>query len=182
MLIPDGIGVVIAARLLQGVDIQRVPGIELMGSICERAAERGYRVFLFGAKEDVNAEAARVLAARYPDLEIVGRVDGYVTEAAMPALIDRINDAGADILFIALGSPRQEIWVGRHASDLGVKVCQGVGGSFDVIAGNVKRAPKLFRDLNLEWFHRLASQPQRALRQSALPKFAWQVAKQKVFG
>jgi N-acetylglucosaminyldiphosphoundecaprenol N-acetyl-beta-D-mannosaminyltransferase len=179
LLIPDGIGVVIAARLLYGVAIQRVPGIELMESICRRAAERRYRVFLFGAKEDINAEAARVLAERHPGLEIVGRANGYVPDTEMPQLIDRINGAGADILFVALGSPRQEIWIDRHASELRVKVCQGVGGSFDVIAGNVKRAPELFRDLNLEWFHRLVSQPQRVLRQTALLNFAWQLAKEK---
>ncbi len=180
LLIPDGIGVVLAVRLLSKRRIERVPGAELMPAICARAAERGYTVFLFGAAEDVNLRAAGILAATYPGLRIVGRHHGYVTDAAMPGLIDTINTCRPDILFVALGSPRQELWLDRYLPQLTVKACQGVGGTFDVIAGRVKRAPRFFRHAHLEWLYRLLREPRRALRQSALPGFMYQVARRKL--
>lgn len=182
LLIPDGIGVVIAAKLLGLGAMQRVPGSELMPALCAHAARRGYSVFLFGASADVNEQACAVLRARYPGLRIAGSQNGYVTDQGMPALIDSINSSGAQILFVALGSPKQELWMDRHRSALKVKVCQGVGGTFDVIAGRVKRAPPLFLKLHLEWLYRLLAQPKRLLRQSALPRFAWHVLRQKILG
>ncbi|MDH4371677.1 MAG: WecB/TagA/CpsF family glycosyltransferase, partial [Nitrospira sp.] len=104
---------------------------------------------------------------------------GYVKEDDMPAMISKINAAQADLLFVALGSPKQEVWIARYLPELKVKVCQGVGGTFDVIAGRVKRAPLLFRAIHLEWFYRLLSQPSRIFRQTALPMFAYQVLKSK---
>lgn len=176
LLIPDGIGVVLAARLLHGQSITRVPGAELMPAICERATDRGYRVFLFGGSEAVNAAAAQVLRDRYPGIVIAGRQHGYVDDAGMGTVVDIINRSGANVLFIALGSPRQELWMEQHLSRLAqVRVCQGVGGTFDVLAGNVRRAPAWFRRLHLEWFYRLVTQPGRLMRQTALPRFAWQL-------
>jgi N-acetylglucosaminyldiphosphoundecaprenol N-acetyl-beta-D-mannosaminyltransferase len=175
LLIPDGIGVVLAARLFRMGRIERVPGCELMQAICERAGRGGEGVFLFGASPEVNARAADVLRWRYAGLRIVGAQHGYLAETGMPALIDRINASGAAVLFVALGSPKQEEWMDRHAPRLAVKICQGVGGTFDVLAGRVRRAPLAFRALGLEWFYRLATQPRRLLRQTALPTFAWGV-------
>lgn len=172
LLIPDGIGAVWGARLLADAEIGRVPGAELMPAICARAAEKGFSVFLFGAQEEVNAKAAEVLPARYPGLRIAGRHNGYVDADAMPALIDEINRSGADVLFIALGSPRQEEWIDRNIGSLRVKAVQGVGGTFDVLAGRVQRAPALFRRLNLEWFYRLLREPKRLWRQRVLLFFA----------
>lgn len=181
LLIPDGIGVVLAVRLLHGEPVERVPGAELMPAICARAAERGYRVFLLGASEVVNAGAARALQDRFPGIAIAGRQHGYVGEADMPAVVDAIHRSHSNVLFVALGSPRQELWMEQYLPQLPhVRVCQGVGGTFDVLAGHVRRAPALFRKLHLEWFYRLASQPQRLLRQTALPRFAWQVARELV--
>lgn len=182
LLIPDGIGVVAAARLLRLGRMGRVPGSELMPAICERAAMRGYRVFLFGASPEVNRKTVEVLGQRYPGLKIVGHQHGYLGEEEMPALVDRINSSGAEILFIALGSPKQELWIDRYLPQLRVKVCQGVGGTFDVLAGRVKRAPASFRKLHLEWFYRLVTQPKRLVRQTALPKFAYLVLRKKVIG
>lgn len=182
LLIPDGIGVVFGARLLAGADIERVPGAELMPAICERAATRGYTVFLYGAAEEVNSKAAEVLAQSYPGLRIVGRQNGYVKDAEMPAFVARINTLRPDVLFVALGSPRQEIWFERWLSQLQVKVCQGVGGTFDVLAGKVRRAPPFFRNNNLEWFYRLVTEPRRAARQAALPKFAVLLVRQLLSG
>ena len=182
LLIPDGIGVVVAARILGLARMERVPGSELMPAICERAALKGYKVFLFGASSETNMRAVEVLRERYPEIQIMGYQDGYVKDQDMMQLIEQINASQAEILFIALGSPKQELWMEKYLPQLKIKVCQGVGGTFDVIAGHVKRAPLVFRKMHLEWFYRLASQPKRILRQSALPKFVLQVLRKKLLG
>lgn len=182
LLIPDGIGVVLAARLFGLGKMQRVPGSELMPKLCELAALRGYKVFLFGASPEVNDAAALRLRESYPGLNVAGRQHGYIKDEEMSALVERINASGAQIVFVALGSPRQELWIEKYAPQLDAKVFQGVGGTFDVIAGSVKRAPWLFRKMHLEWFYRLVSQPKRVLRQTALPKFAYQVLLRRVAG
>jgi len=182
LLIPDGAGVVVAARLLGLGRMERVAGSDLMLAICERAVVRGYRLFLFGASPEVNRLAAEALRRRYARIRIVGQEHGYLQEDQMPELIRRINASRADVLFVALGSPRQEQWMERYLDQLEVKVCQGVGGTFDVIAGRVKRAPLSFRNLHLEWFYRLITQPSRIIRQTALPQFAVQVLWKRVIG
>jgi N-acetylglucosaminyldiphosphoundecaprenol N-acetyl-beta-D-mannosaminyltransferase len=182
LLIPDGIGVVFAVRLFGLGQIERVPGSELMPKLCELAANKGYKVFLFGAQEGVISQAAQVLLQRYPGLNIVGTKDGYVKEEEMPSVITAINTSQADLLFVALGSPKQELWMTRYLPALNVKVCQGVGGTFDVIAGHVKRAPRAFRMLHLEWLYRLLSQPSRILRQTALPIFVFRVLQKRLLG
>ena len=183
LLIPDGIGVVVAARLLWKASINRVPGAELMPAICGQAVQRGYRIFLFGASRDVNERAVAALRREYPGILIVGHHDGYVDDAGMPALIDEINASRAQVVFVALGSPRQELWMERYLRELPhVRVCQGVGGTFDVLAGKVRRAPLVFRQLHLEWLYRLITDPRRAIRQLVLPRFTWRVLREKLFG
>lgn len=182
LLIPDGIGVVVAARMLGLGRFERVPGSELMPRLCELAARTGRRVFLFGAAPDANERAAQVLQTRYRGLTIAGTQHGFLKDADMPDLIDRINSSRADMLFVALGSPKQEDWIDRYLPQLHVKICQGVGGTFDVIAGLVRRAPAAFRAVHLEWLYRLAANPRRLHRQSALPRFAFHVLKQRVMG
>lgn len=182
VLIPDGIGVVAAARMLGLGSFDRVPGSELMPKLCELAVRTGRRVFLFGATPEVNARTAKVLSERYRGLKIAGAQHGYLKDDEIPGLIDRINRSKTDIVFVALGSPKQEAWIDRHLPQMNVKVCQGVGGTFDVIAGHVKRAPAAFRAVHLEWFYRLAADPNRLARQTALPKFVFQVFKQRVTG
>jgi len=173
LLIPDGIGIVMALRILYGIKVTRVPGFETMGNICGIAAKRGTGVFLYGAKEEVNKIAAEKLQKKYPGLKIAGRADGYVREAAMLDLVDKINQSRAEILFLALGSPRQENWLDRYKDLLThVKVCQGVGGSFDVITGNVKRSPDIWIKFHVEWLYRLLAEPKRIKRQKVLPLFA----------
>ena len=175
LLIPDGIGLVVAARLLGLGRMERVPGLELMPRICEIAERRSLGVYLFGARPEINDKAAAALRQRYPRLNIAGRHHGYVSEGDMERIIESINASRAAVLFVALGSPRQEIWMGRYLERLEVRICQGVGGTFDVLAGAVKRAPGAFLRLHLEWLYRLMMDPRRLLRQSALPKFALQV-------
>lgn len=180
LLIPDGIGIVLAARLLHGARLRRVPGSELMPKICDYAARTGYAVFLFGASAEVNELASRELQRRYPGIEISGAEHGYLPAEDMPKLVERINASGAKILFVALGSPRQEDWMLKYLPALNVRVCQGVGGTFDVLAGRVSRAPPLFLKLNLEWLYRLLSNPGRLTRQTALPRFFFQTIKKRL--
>lgn len=173
LLIPDGIGIVWAARVLYGSSFGRVPGVDFMLEICKLASERGYKIFVYGAKEEINKKAVDELVSRYPGLQVAGRANGYVKEEEMPQLIDKINASGAEILFLALGSPKQEQWFSSHRHALQhVKVCQGIGGTLDAITGNVKRAPEAWCRYNLEWLYRLLSEPKRIKRQKVLPVFA----------
>jgi N-acetylglucosaminyldiphosphoundecaprenol N-acetyl-beta-D-mannosaminyltransferase len=178
LLLPDGIGMVLAARLLYGAKLERVPGCEFMERCCAFAARNGYPIFLYGAKEEVNAKAAEELTRKYPGLIIAGRQNGYLPEKHMAGLLERINVSGARFLFLALGSPRQEKWVAKYGRSLTtVSVCQGIGGTLDVIAGTVQRAPQVWCNLGLEWLYRLLAEPKRIARQKALPVFAWLVTK-----
>lgn len=179
LLLPDGIGMVMAARLLCGIKLERVPGSEFIFDICRLAREGSYGVYVYGAKEWVNQTACTRLQQRYPGLRLVGRANGYVPREDMPRLVDDINACRADILFLALGSPRQEKWMATYARHLTtVKVCQGVGGTLDTIAGNVRRAPPIWCRYNLEWFYRLLKEPKRIRRQKVLPLFALAVLRE----
>ena len=169
LVIPDGIGIVIALRFLYGAKVSRVPGADLMQNICREAPLRGYRIFIYGAAESVNAKACEILRKRYPGIEIVGRANGFVTPEEMNDLVARINASNANVLFIALGSPKQEEWMAACADKLTtVKLCMGIGGTLDTIAGTVKRAPVFWQRLGLEWFYRLLRQPSRIGRQLKL--------------
>jgi len=172
LLIPDGIGIVLAVKILCGISIDRLPGVDLMEKICQLSSRKGYKIFLYGAQEKVNKTAVKVLRNRYKNLKIVGRANGYIKVEAMTTLIDNINRTKADILLLALGSPKQEKWFQNNQHLLRhVKVCQGIGGTLDTIAGNVKRAPKNWQDLSLEWLYRLIKEPKRINRQKILPLF-----------
>lgn len=175
--IPDGIGVIIASRLKKGNIRSRVTGIDMMDQLLQFAEKEGKRVFLYGAKEEVVKKAKQNIETKYPNIIVAGYSNGYVNN--QEELIRQINYSNADILFVALGSPRQELWIRDNMDKLNVKVFQGVGGSFDVFAGHVKRAPLLFRKLGLEWFYRLVTDPKRFKRQLALPKFLLKIVGEK---
>lgn len=180
LVIPDGIGVVAAARLLGKGHMSRVPGSDLMPELCQLAAAENKSVFLYGAKPNIASRAATLLQERYPGLEVAGTQHGYVAEGDMEQLVETINASGANILFVGLGSPRQEFWMEHYRERLTVQVCQGVGGTFDAICGNPKRAPRVIQKIYLEWLYRLVSQPKRANRQSALPRFVAKVLRQRL--
>lgn len=180
LLVPDGIGAVLAIKLLHGIKISRVPGADLMQNICKEAAKKGYRIFIYGAKDDVNKDAVERLKKTYPGLNIVGRCSGYITEERMNELINQINESGADILFVALGSPKQERWIQDYLPKLNIKVCQGIGGTLDTIVGHVKRAPESFQKLGLEWLYRLLKEPRRIRRQLVIPVFVFNILKEKM--
>ena len=170
----DTIGVLLAARYLHGVPLkERVAGVDLIEPLCERFAAEGLSVYLCGGKGDTAERAARVLQARYPALKIAGARDGYFPASEDDVVASEIASTGARALFLGLGSPRQEMWIADHVSQTGCGVGIGIGGSFDVLAGNVERAPELWRKLNVEWLYRLVREPSRWRRQLALPKFVW---------
>lgn len=179
LLIPDGIGVVGAVRMLYGLGISRVTGVDLMHEICKLAATGGYSVYLLGATEEVNARAASNLERMYPELRIAGRHHGYFGHAT-DEIVNDINASGADILFVALGSPRQERWIFENSGRLGPRIIQGVGGTLDTIAGFVKRAPAFVQRIHLEWLYRLIRDPRRVRRQIVLPLFALNVVRERV--
>jgi N-acetylglucosaminyldiphosphoundecaprenol N-acetyl-beta-D-mannosaminyltransferase len=181
LLIPDGIGVVLAARILYGKKMSRVTGVDLNSSLCALAAERGYKIFVFGAREEINRKAISIMQERYPGIKIAGRSHGFISHEEMPALIESINASGAEILFLAMGSPRQERWYSAYKHQLThVKVCQGIGGTLDTITGVVKRAPELWCRYSMEWLYRLLSEPTRIKRQRVLPVFAALVSIEKI--
>ncbi len=177
LVTPDGSGVVWAVRRQPGGDaIHKVAGVDLLREVAGRAAREGWSLFLLGAKPGVAAEAAAHLTEANPGLRIVGVRDGYFKAADEPALFDEIRRARPDVLLVALGVPRQETWIRRFQGELGVPVAMGVGGSFDVFAGRVQRAPELFRKFHLEWLFRLIQEPWRFRRmRSTLPEFVKEV-------
>lgn len=181
LLIPDGIGAVLAARLGGARGVPRVPGADLMPELCSLAALRGYPVFLFGARPEVTPRACAALMEAYPGLKIAGHQNGYLSPADRARLPDRINASGARLLFVGLGSPQQELWIHENIGKLTtVNICQGVGGTLDVLAGRVKRAPVAWRKSYLEWLYRFLSEPSRLHRFPRLVKFAWRVWKEGV--
>ncbi len=179
MCVPDGIGVVYGAKIIGKPLYERVPGFELCTALLERMSKFGGSVFMFGSKPGVAETAAEKLCEKYPGLKIAGTRNGYFKQEDEAEIIEQINASGADFLMVCLGAPKQEKWISMYRDKLNVKLCVGAGGSLDVIAGNVKRAPKVFIKLNLEWFYRLCKQPSRIGRFAALPKFIVTVMKNK---
>jgi N-acetylglucosaminyldiphosphoundecaprenol N-acetyl-beta-D-mannosaminyltransferase len=172
LLLPDGVGVVLAAYIIHGVVLKRIPGSEFIFDICKLADQDRRKVFIYGAKEEINKAATAKLAMQYPGMQIVGRANGYIDEEHMAELIKEINQSQAEILFVAIGSPNQEKWVSDFKDELEhVKVVQCIGGTLDTIVGNVQRAPEIWRTHCVEWLYRLIKQPTRIKRQFVLPIF-----------
>ena len=167
--IPDGIGVIYASKLKKGNIKSRITGIDSMEMLCQLSCEKQYKIFMYGAKQEVVTKAKEELEKKYQGIQIVGVMDGY--EQDNEKIINTINASQADIIFVALGSPKQELWITENKYKLCSKIYQGVGGSFDVFSGNIKRAPKWMQDHGLEWFYRLIKEPKRIFRQLKLFKF-----------
>lgn len=162
----DGVGISLAAKLLLGRRIHRVTGCDLFFRLVPLAAQRGWRVFLLGASEEVNARACANLQQKYPGLQIVGSQHGYFKNA--DSVIQQINSCKPDLLFVAMGSPTQEYWITRHRDQLNAPFCMGVGGTFDVASGVSRRAPAVFRKTGTEWLYQLITQPHRRLKRQLI--------------
>ncbi|MCR4426143.1 MAG: polysaccharide pyruvyl transferase CsaB [Firmicutes bacterium] len=179
LVVPDGIGVVMGLRLLGGRPRGRVAGIELATGLMALAAKMGHSFFLVGAKPGVAQRAADNMRAAYPGLSIVGVHHGYFARDEEPNVLDAIESSNPDYVLVALGAGRQERWIAQARKAAPRAVWIGVGGTLDVLAGDVKRAPVAFRRLGLEWLYRLISEPSRARRMAALPRFVaaviWEV-------
>ena len=173
--IPDGVGVLWAARTLGHRFRERVGGSDLVAQLAQRAAAAGWKIFLLGAAEGVAAQAAVQLRQRHPAINIVGTFAGSPAPDQEDSLVARIQSAAPDILLVAYGAPKQDKWLARNLARTGAAVGIGVGGSLDHIVGKQKRAPQWVQRLWLEWLYRLIREPWRWRRQLALPKFVWQV-------
>jgi len=178
-VVPDGIGIVYAARWTHKPITERVTGVELMEALMARADERGWNVYLLGAAPDVVRLAAEKLHNRYPGARIVGYRDGYFRQEEEEQIVQEIAAKNVQLLFVAMGAPRQDEWIARYRGRLRATLMMGVGGSFDVVSGKVKRAPLIWQKLNLEWLYRLLVTPSRWRRQLAIPRFVWTVLTEK---
>ena len=172
----DGVGIALAAWLLHGRWITRITGVGLFERLVSAAEEKGWSVFLLGASHSVSESAARQLRERHPSLVIAGCCDGYFQDSRK--IVARINSVKPDMLFVAMGSPKQEAWLREYHSELAVPFRMGIGGTLDVVSGQVRRAPRIAQLTGTEWLYRLVSQPSRWRRQLALPKFAWLVIRE----
>lgn len=175
MVLPDGAGAVWAGRYLGNNVPERVAGFDLYNQLLKLSAVKGYKIYFFGGAPGV-AEAAKNKAEElYPGVQIVGCRNGYFTDVEEESIVKAINDAAPDMLFVALGAPKQEKWLVKYRDKLKSRILMGIGGSFDVLAGKMERAPKWMQDASLEWAFRLYKQPSRFMRMLALPKFVLKV-------
>ncbi len=178
LALPDGFGLLWAARLLGCPLRERVAGSDTVPKIAQLAAHKGYRLFLLGAAPGVAARAAEVLVNQNPGLQIAGTFAGSPHPDLDDELVTRVRSNRPHFLFVAYGAPHQDFWIHRNLHRLGVPVCMGVGGTLDFIAGVTPRAPRWMRERGLEWLYRLVRQPWRWRRMLALPQFVWRVCKQ----
>jgi N-acetylglucosaminyldiphosphoundecaprenol N-acetyl-beta-D-mannosaminyltransferase len=175
LVVADGAGVVWAARHTGQAVPERVAGFDLAQELLAISARRGYRIYFLGGAPGIAVKAQSAAVMKYGDIHFVGVHDGFFRPDETPELITSINEAHVDLLFVALGVPKQEKWLYQMQDKLSAKVAIGVGGTFDVMAGAMKRAPLWMQRTNLEWLFRLMMQPQRAGRMLALPRFALRV-------
>lgn len=174
LILPDGVGVIKAAKILGTPLRGKVAGVEFGEKTLEIAARESKKVFFLGGKPGVADEAAKNMREKHVGLDICGTNDGYFKKSGeeSDAVVSKINDSGADVLFVCLGFPAQEKWIYENKAKLqDVKMCLALGGSLDVYAGTAKRAPKIFIKLGLEWLYRLIKEPKRIGRMMKLPKY-----------
>ena len=174
LVIPDGVGVMQAARILGTPLREHMPGIDAATEIIKRLASRGGSVFLYGARPGVAEKAAERMKQRFPGLVICGTNDGYGNDDG--AVVSKINAAKPDFVMVCLGVPKQELWMAKHAAKLDAGLMAGLGGTIDVFSGQVKRAPLIWQKLKLEWLYRCFEEPKRFRKVKRIPQFiikAW---------
>ena len=172
LCIPDGYGVVWAARRLGHPLPSRVAGVDFIRALASRGAQDGWRFFFLGAGPGVAESTASVLKKDYPELVVAGCLAGSPDPTDDPVTASAVRTARTDVLLVAYGAPGQDLWIARNLRQSGVSVAIGVGGAFDFISGRARRAPRWMRDRGLEWLHRLIKEPWRWRRMLALPRFA----------
>ena len=177
LVLADGIGVIKVAAMLGTPLKGKVPGIEFAAGLLGKLAKEGRSVYLLGAKPGVAELAGKRLSGQYPGLKIAGTHDGYFQEDA--PVVEDIRASGADVVLVCLGAPKQEKWMAKNGADTGAHLLCGLGGSLDVFAGVVERAPKFWCDHGLEWLYRLLKEPRRAGRMMKLPLFLVHVRQEK---
>lgn len=178
-IVPDGIGVVKGAQILKKEIKERVPGIELMVDLLKIANKFNQKVYFYGAKNEVIEKMIKRIKSDYPNINIVGYSNGYINDADNK-ITDEIINLEPDYIFVAKGAPLQDEWINKVIQKTDKGLFMGVGGSFDVLAGEVKRAPEIWQKLNLEWLYRIAGDPKRWKRSMALPKFVIEVLKLRI--
>ncbi|WP_407944629.1 WecB/TagA/CpsF family glycosyltransferase [Paenibacillus swuensis] len=179
LVVPDGTGVVWAAKHVGNPVAERVPGFELLHHLLRVGESQGWKVYLLGSSPEIVRETYDRLRAQFPKVSFVGYRDGFFGASEDAEVIRAIRETNPDLLFVARGADTQEPWIARYKQELNVPLIMGVGGSFDVISGKTKRAPAAFQKLHLEWFYRLLKEPTRYKRMLALPKFAVKVLRDK---
>lgn len=181
LMLPDGAGVILAAKIIKKPLKSKVAGIDFATRMLTVFAEKGTKLFLLGSKPGVAEAAAEKMRKHAPGLQICGTADGYFREEA--PVIEKVNDSGAEALFVCLGAPKQEKFMMAHRDELQtVRLMAGLGGSLDSFAGNVKRAPKWMIRLQLEWLYRLIKEPKRIGRMMRLPKYVLLALKTRIKG
>jgi len=175
LMLPDGAGVVLAAKLLGTPLKGKVAGVDFAARLLRELAAQGRTLYLLGGKPGIGEKAAEAMRRQNPALSVCGIADGYFKDEA--PVVEAINAAGADVLFVCLGAPKQERFMAEHRQELNVKLMIGLGGSLDAFAGTVKRAPRWMIRMNLEWLYRLLKEPKRFKRMLRLPKYLLAVPK-----
>jgi N-acetylglucosaminyldiphosphoundecaprenol N-acetyl-beta-D-mannosaminyltransferase len=181
MLTADGAGVILASKILKTALPEKVSGFDLVKNSFSINFEKKPTYFFFGSKRGVAETAKSNVEKEFPGINVKGCRDGFFSDAEESEIINQINSSGADILLVALGAPKQEKWIHANRSNLKVRICIGVGGTLDVLAGVQTLAPDFFRRHGLEWFYRLIKEPGRFIRMLKLPKFIIRVTVRRIF-
>lgn len=171
IIIPDGVGTVIASKLVGTPVKEKIAGIEVLHEVLRSCERENKGVYLLGAEQSTLEECIDKLKIKYPGITIVGSHNGFFTVDNCDHIIGDIKESGAYALFVAMGSPRQEHFIIKYMDELPCSVYMGVGGSFDIIAGKLKRAPKWMINLGIEWLYRVIKEPYRITRLGSIPKF-----------
>ena len=179
LTLPDGVGITLGAKILGRPLAARLPGIDVITCLLTEMAQRAQSVFLYGAKPGIAERAAENLTAKHPGLQIAGTADGYTEDGPV---IEKIQALAPDLLLVCIGAPRQEKWMAAHRGKLNAGFMAGLGGALDVFSGEVRRAPKAWQKLGLEWLYRLIREPRRIGRMLRLPLFVCAVIGQRLRG
>ncbi|WMJ81194.1 WecB/TagA/CpsF family glycosyltransferase [Clostridium sp. MB40-C1] len=177
IIIPDGVGTVIASKMVKNPVKEKIAGIEVMGEIINKCEKEGKSIYLVGAEEEVLKECITNIKNKFPNIKIVGSHNGYFDLDNCDDIVEDIKIKKPYALFVAMGCPRQEIFIARNMKEFPCKIFMGVGGSFDVFAGKVNRAPEWMINLGIEWLYRVVKEPFRIKRLGVIPKFLWTVKK-----